>query len=60
MAQVALAWVLNRPGVSAPIIGTTTLENLYELIDALDIQLSEEEMKSLEEPYLPRAIVGHA
>ncbi|KAE9405605.1 aryl-alcohol dehydrogenase [Gymnopus androsaceus JB14] len=45
--------------VSAPIIGTTVLDNLYELIDALDIQLSEEEMKSLEEPYLPRAVVGH-
>ncbi|KAE9405603.1 aryl-alcohol dehydrogenase [Gymnopus androsaceus JB14] len=59
MAQIALAWVLHRDGVSAPIIGTTTLDNLYELIDALDIQLSEEEMKSLEEPYLPRAIVGH-
>jgi len=59
MAQVALAWVLHRDGVSAPIIGTTVLDNLYELIDALDIQLSEEEMKSLEEPYLPRAVVGH-
>ncbi|KAF9075504.1 oxidoreductase [Rhodocollybia butyracea] len=59
MAQVALAWVLNRDGVSAPIVGTTTLENLYELIDALDINLSDEEMKYLEEPYTPRAIVGH-
>jgi len=60
MAQLALAWVLNRDGVSAPIVGTTTLENLYELIEAIDIKLSDEEMRYLEEPYVPRDIVGHS
>ncbi|KAF9069370.1 NADP-dependent oxidoreductase domain-containing protein [Rhodocollybia butyracea] len=59
MSQVALAWIMARDGVSAPIIGTTSLDNLAELVAAVDITLSEEEMKYLEEPYQPRAIVGH-
>ncbi|ESK86586.1 aldo keto reductase [Moniliophthora roreri MCA 2997] len=44
-------------GVSAPIVGTTSLENLYELIAAIDIKLSEEEMKYLEEPYKAQALM---
>ncbi|KAF9069368.1 aryl-alcohol dehydrogenase [Rhodocollybia butyracea] len=59
MAQIAIAWIMARDGVTAPIIGTTSLENLSELIAAVDIKLSEEEMKYLEEPYQPRAIMGH-
>jgi len=59
MAQVALAWVLSRDGVTAPIVGTTSLENLKDLIDAVDIQLTEEEKKELESPYLPQAVFGH-
>lgn len=51
MAQIALAWLLHTPGVTAPIVGTTTLEKLYDLIRGLDIELSPEEMKYLEEPY---------
>ena len=51
MAQIALAWLLHTPGVTAPIVGTTTLEKLYDLIRGLDIKLSAEEMKYLEEPY---------
>ncbi|KAI0631592.1 Aldo/keto reductase [Trametes polyzona] len=59
MAQIALAWILSKPGVAAPIIGTTNLSNLEELLGALDIKLSEEEVKYLEEPYKPMAITGH-
>nr|GAT53243.1 predicted protein [Mycena chlorophos] len=59
MAQIALAWVMARDGVSAPIVGTTSLENLRELIAAVDVKLSEEEMKYLEEPYKPTKVLGH-
>ncbi|KAJ7632722.1 NADP-dependent oxidoreductase domain-containing protein [Roridomyces roridus] len=59
MAQLALAWVLAKEGVCAPIVGTTSLENLHELIAAIDIKLTEEEIKYLEEPYQPRNIIGH-
>ncbi|KAH9857420.1 Aldo/keto reductase [Lenzites betulinus] len=59
MAQIALAWNLAKPGVSAPIIGTTNLSNLEELVGALDIKLTEEEIKYLDEPYKAMAITGH-
>jgi len=59
MAQVALAWVLSRDGVSAPIVGTTSLKNLEELLGAVNIKLTEEEIKQLEEPYQPQAVFGH-
>ncbi|KAJ3885591.1 aryl-alcohol dehydrogenase [Lentinula edodes] len=60
MAQIAIAWVMARDGVTAPIIGTTSLENLDELLAAVDIKLSEDEMKYLEEAYRPRSIIGHS
>ncbi|OSC96863.1 Aldo/keto reductase [Trametes coccinea BRFM310] len=59
MAQVALAWILSKPGVSAPIIGTTSIENLEDLLGSFDVKLSEDEIKYLEEPYAPMPIVGH-
>ncbi|TEB34801.1 aryl-alcohol dehydrogenase [Coprinellus micaceus] len=59
MAQVALAWIASRPGVSAPIVGTTSLENLADLIAGLDIELTEEEVKELEEPYEAQKVYGH-
>ncbi|KAF7294863.1 Aldo-ket-red domain-containing protein [Mycena indigotica] len=59
MAQIALAWVMAKDGVSAPIIGTTSLDNLKEHIAAVDITLTEEELKYLEEPYQPTKIIGH-
>ncbi|KAJ6529730.1 NADP-dependent oxidoreductase domain-containing protein, partial [Mycena capillaripes] len=59
MAQVAIAWVLSKDGVSAPIVGTTSLANLADIVGAIHVQLTEEEIKSLEEPYLPQAILGH-
>jgi aryl-alcohol dehydrogenase-like predicted oxidoreductase len=52
--------ISSRSGVSAPIVGTSSLENLKELIDAVHIKLTDEEVKALEEPYKPVAIVGHA
>ncbi|KAI0737384.1 Aldo/keto reductase [Daedaleopsis nitida] len=59
MAQVALAWVMAKPGVTAPIVGTTSLENLEDLLGALNLTLSEEEMKVLEEAYKPLPVSGH-
>ncbi|TRM56989.1 NADP-dependent oxidoreductase domain-containing protein [Schizophyllum amplum] len=59
MAQISLAWLMNRPGVTAPIVGTTSLEKLQDLIGAVDVKLSEEDMKYLEESYIPQAIIGH-
>ncbi|KAI0761510.1 Aldo/keto reductase [Trametes elegans] len=59
MAQIALAWAMSKPGVTAPIIGTTNLSNLEDILGALDVKLSEEEVKYLEEPYQPMAITGH-
>jgi aryl-alcohol dehydrogenase-like predicted oxidoreductase len=59
MAQISLAWVLTKEVVTAPIIGTTSLDKLKDLINAVDIELSEEEVKYLEEPYKPMAIIGH-
>ncbi|KAH9980101.1 Aldo/keto reductase [Lactifluus volemus] len=60
MAQIALAWTLTKEVVSAPIVGTTSLDKLEEIISAIDIKLSEEEVKYLEEPYKPIAIIGHS
>ena len=58
-SQVALAWLLNKDYITAPIIGATKLEHLEQSIAALDITLSQEEMESLEEPYQPHPILGH-
>ena len=59
MAQVALAWLLHRPGVTAPIIGASRMEHLEEALKALEISLDDEERKSLEEPYVPHPVLGH-
>ncbi|KAF8990104.1 NADP-dependent oxidoreductase domain-containing protein [Cyathus striatus] len=60
MAQIALAWILSRSGVTAPIVGTSSLDNLYDLIGAVNLVLTEDELKTLEEPYKPQAIFGHS
>ncbi len=52
MAQVALAWVLRNPGVSAPIVGATKPHHLPEAAAALDIHLTDDEARTLEEPYV--------
>ncbi len=59
-SQVALAWVLSKPYVTSPIIGATRLEHLEESIAALDVELSAEEIRRLEEPYALHPILGHS
>ena len=59
-SQIALAWMLNKPHITAPIIGTTKMAHLEQAIAALDIKLSDEEMKRLEEPYIPHPVLGHS
>jgi len=58
MAQTALAWLLSRPGVTAPIIGATRVHQLDEAIAALDIELDAETIAALEAGYRPRAVAG--
>jgi aryl-alcohol dehydrogenase-like predicted oxidoreductase len=58
-AQVALAWLLHKPGVTAPIVGATKLEHLDDALAAEQLSLSDAEMERLEERYLPHAVVGH-
>lgn len=58
MAEVALAWLLARPGVSAPIVGATKLEHLAAALRAVDLVLTAEEAAALEAPYLPHAVRG--
>jgi aryl-alcohol dehydrogenase-like predicted oxidoreductase len=57
-AQVALSWLLHKPGVTAPIVGATRLEHLEEALTAEQLSLSEEELTRLEEPYLPHPVSG--
>jgi aryl-alcohol dehydrogenase (NADP+) len=59
-SQIALAWLLNKPHVTAPIIGATRMDHLDQAIAALDIKLTEDELKRLEEPYQPHPILGHS
>ena len=58
--QVALAWLLAKPGVTAPIIGASKLAHLDEAVAALDVRLEPEEIVFLEEPYQPHTILGHS
>jgi aryl-alcohol dehydrogenase-like predicted oxidoreductase len=57
-AQIALAWLLQRPAVTAPIIGATKLQHLEDAVGALSVSLTAEEIAVLEEPYVPHAIAG--
>jgi 1-deoxyxylulose-5-phosphate synthase len=59
-AQIALAWLLHKPGVTAPIVGATKLEHLEDALAAQKLSLSDDEIAQLEEPYVPHAIAGHA
>ncbi len=58
-AQVALAWLLHKPAVTAPIVGSTKLSHLTDAVAAEELDLSEEEIKRLEEPYAPHPVLGH-
>jgi len=57
-AQIALAWLLQQDGVAAPIVGATKMEHLETAVGALGVQLSKEEVATLEAPYLPHPIAG--
>jgi aryl-alcohol dehydrogenase-like predicted oxidoreductase len=59
-AQVALAWLFHQPGVTAPIVGASKMQHLDDAVAALDVKLSEEERRLLEEPYRPHSIRGHS
>ena len=57
--QVALSWVASQPGVTAPIIGASQLEQLDQLVDGLSIALTPDERRFLEEKYQPHPVLGH-
>ena len=59
-AQIALAWLLHQPGVTAPIIGASKPHHLEDAVAALDLRLSEEERRFLEELYQPHAVLEHS
>ncbi|WP_157217533.1 aldo/keto reductase [Flavisphingomonas formosensis] len=59
-AQIALAWVLQKKGLTAPIIGASKPGHLEDAVAALDIELSAEEIAQLEAPYVPHAVIGHS
>lgn len=58
-AQIALAWLLQKPAVAAPIIGASKMRHLEEAVAAVAIELSDEEIARLEEPYRPHPVLGH-
>ena len=58
-AQVALAWLLQQPGVTSPIIGASKMQHLEDAVGALALQLNDEEMKALSGPYRPHPVLGH-
>jgi aryl-alcohol dehydrogenase-like predicted oxidoreductase len=59
MAQVALAWLLHKDWVTAPVVGTTSVEHLEDAVEAVDVSLSDSEIEYLEEPYEPKPVIGH-
>jgi aryl-alcohol dehydrogenase (NADP+) len=59
-AQIALAWLLHKPGVTAPIVGASKVRHLDDAIAAEKVKLSAEEIAQLEEPYVPHPIGGHS
>ena len=58
LAQVALAWVLQKPGITAPIVGATRMQHLDDAVAALTLRLTAEEVAALEAPYVPHGVVG--
>ncbi len=58
-AQVAVAWVLQAPGITAPIIGTTNAAQLKDLLGSVDLKLTAEEIAALEKPYRPHRVLGY-
>ena len=60
MAHVALAWLLSRPAVSAPIVGASKQQHLTDAVAAVDLVLGDDEIKTLEAPYRPHPVTGHS
>ena len=58
--QVALAWVLAKPGITSPIIGASKMNHLEESLQALSVKLSQDDIEGLEQPYEPHRILGHS
>ena len=59
-AQIALAWLLHQPGVTAPIIGASKMPHLEDAVHALQVKLSDEELQALAAPYEPHPVLGHS
>ena len=59
-AQIALAWLLHKPVITAPIVGATKLEHLDDALGSLEVKLSTAEIAALEEPYAPHPVAGFA
>ena len=59
-AQVALAWMLQQPGVTAPIVGASKMQHLEDAVAALSLKLDERELQALAEPYQPHRVLGHS
>ncbi|MEV4253929.1 aldo/keto reductase [Spirillospora sp. NPDC049652] len=58
-AQVALAWLMSREAVTAPIVGATKIKHVDDAVAAVDLELTEDEIRRLEEPYRPHGVIGH-
>jgi 1-deoxyxylulose-5-phosphate synthase len=59
-AQVALAWLLGKPAVAAPIVGATKPRHLEDALEAVELTLSADETERLERPYRPHRVIGHS
>ena len=59
-AQVALAWVLQQPGITSPIVGASKMQHLEEAVKALELKLDDDDLKALREAYVPHAVLGHS
>ncbi len=60
MVQIAVAWIVANPVITAPIIGASKMAQLEQAVTALDVQLSDEDCAYLEEPYQPHPVLGHS
>jgi Predicted oxidoreductases (related to aryl-alcohol dehydrogenases) len=58
-SEVALAWLLSKPGVTAPIVGATKMDHLETAVKAVDLELTSDQIQEIESPYRPHAIKGH-
>ena len=60
LARLAVAWVLNQPAVTAPIVGATRVEHIDDAAKATNIELSADELAALAKPYVPHPVLGHS